>query len=156
MKRLVMIRKPRSLPIGTVRQWSSGAHVKVGRAKWAKVLAAKARAEKLARKVLSLAPEGESGGLAGLAHAILREDAAADPQTLASAAQRVAEALSRQDEHVVPLIQALAIIKAGGGDTAWETYCARRWAEFNGGMVNMAAIPEYAKQAKAYHGGEFP
>lgn len=151
-QRLALSRRPQSLAIGTVRLWQDGLrYIKVSRTAWRRLKEpAKGQAQPswFASLTAALAAAGDS-----------------DP-AVAALAGHVAEALKRLEARQaagklgpppVPLAEAVrAVYAEPGPDMAWRLYCARRWAHFNGGMVDLEALPGYVAKAKAMHHGKHP
>lgn len=110
-----------------------------------------------AKAILSSLPKAaakDRGGLAGLTRAM---GAAVSSQAtlVAHLARHVARTLIGRDSLVLALPSALSAIMSSTG-SSWDLYCARRWAEFNDGLVDMTALPGYVKQAWEFYEGTLP
>lgn len=148
-QRAVLRRRPRAFAIGTQRQWQGGVFVKVGSRQWRKLVF-----EPFIAKLPPAAAK-DRGGLAGLARAMADADRS-EAKLLPQLAYHALAALSGpRDSLLMPLPAALATVMSTTGSN-WELYCARRWADFNDGMVDMDQLAGYAHSAARHHEGSLP
>lgn len=153
-QRMVLRRKPRAFPVGTIRSWQGGTFVKVGRNAWQR--AKRARAKGLVAAIPK-AYADMRGGLPGLARALQT----ADRVQAAPIAQQVVNQMSTWDARNPPTLLELPAALAGimaMNDPAltWWLYSARRIAAFNDGMVDIGMVSNMAERAERFHGGKMP
>lgn len=159
-QRAVLRRRPRTFAIGTTRTWQGGTFVKVGRDRWERRRAASGGSQVTPKKILAALPKAaakDRGGLAELTRSLAIANASQSTWVSKLAGYAAASLAAPRETMVLMLPSALAaLMTMGSPDMTWQLYCARRWAEFNGGTVDMTGLPAYVESAVQYHAGTVP